>query len=226
LSFLTSYTWSHSIDIVANDQGGADNGPFPQDIRNRRADRATSGFDIKHRFVQSLTYSLPVGRGRGLDFGSPFANAALGGWQINTIVTSQTGLPHTPTLASSVSNAGGSRPDRLRDAKLEDPDPAHWFDTSFNTAGAAWGTPEQFTYGNSSRNPLRGPGRFNVDFSLFKDFRIRENWNLQFRSEFFNLFNTPQFDLPADAIGNPSAGVINSIVGTPRQVQFALRLSF
>ena len=96
----------------------------------------------------------------------------------------------------------------------------------FNTAGAAWATPLQYTYGNSGRNPLRGPGRINLDFSLFKQFAVRERYRLQFRAEFFNLFNTPQFDLPNAVIGNPAAGVISSIVGTPRQIQFALHLTF
>ena len=138
----------------------------------------------------------------------------------------QTGLPFTPTLASPVANAGASRPDRLKSGTVSNPGPAHWFDTSFNTAGAAWATPLQYTYGNSGRNPLRGPGRVNLDFSLFKQFAVRERFRLEFRAEFFNLFNTPQFDPPNATIGNPAAGVISSIVGTPRQIQFALHLTF
>jgi hypothetical protein len=66
----------------------------------------------------------------------------------------------------------------------------------------------------------------NVDYSLFKDFSPREAWKLQFRAEAFNLFNTPQFDLPNSSIGNPAAGTITSIVGNPRQLQLGLRLSF
>ena len=74
---------------------------------------------------------------------------------------------------------------------------------------------------------MRGPGRVNVDFSLFKDINLTETINLQYRAEFFNVMNTPQFGLPNSTIGtNPSAGIITSIVGTPRQVQMGLRLSF
>ncbi len=227
LGFLASYTWGHSIDNVPNAFGGADNGPNPQDIRNRHsAERGTSGFDIAHRFTYSTNYVLPVGKGRGLDFNNAIANNVIGGWEMNAIVTLQTGLPHTPTLQSSVSNAGGSRPDRLKSGKIDNPTIDHWFDTSFNESGAAWGVPEIFTFGNAGRNILRGPGRVNFDYSLFKNIPVGEAARLQFRAEFFNLFNTPQFGLPADAIGSPSAGVIGSTVGNPRQVQFGLRLSF
>ncbi len=226
LGFLASYTWAHSIDTTANAFGGADNGPFPQDVRNRGADRATSGFDIKHRFVYSTNYALPIGKGQKIDFDNAFANGVLGGWKVNAIFTTQSGLPHTPTLASSVSNAGGSRPDISGNPVLSNPDPARWFETSFNSSGAVWGVPQQFTYGNAGRNILRGPGRTNLDFSLFKDFAITERIELQYRAEFFNVFNTPQFGLPNDTIGNPSAGTITSIVGNPRQVQMGLRLAF
>jgi hypothetical protein len=226
LSFLTGYTFSHSIDNVPNSFGGAANGPIPQDPRNRKGDRGTSGFDIQHRLTHSMNYLLPIGAGRKINLAKGVTDTILGGWQVNTILIMQTGLPFTPVLASPVSNAGASRPDRLKNGAIGDPGPAHWFDTSLNTAGAAWATPLQYTYGNSGRNPLRGPGRINLDFSLFKQFALRERLKLQFRAEFFNLFNTPQFDLPNATIGNPAAGVISSIVGTPRQIQFALRLTF
>ncbi len=226
VGFLLSYTWSHSIDLTANAFGGADNGPIPQDIRNRAADRGTSGFDIQHRLTYSTNYTLPIGKGQKVDFNNAFANGILGGWKLNGIFTAQGGLPHTPTLQSSVSNAGGSRPDILGDPRLDNPTRDHWFDTSFNASGAVWGIPDQFTFGNAGRNILRGPGRVNVDFSLFKDIAISERVNLQYRAEFFNLLNTPQFGLPNDAIGNANAGTITSIVGNPRQVQMGLRLVF
>jgi hypothetical protein len=211
LSFLGAYTWGHAVDNVGTSFGGGTEGPIPQDIRNRRADRGNSPFDIRQRFTFSWNYALPFAK----------ENTVLGGWQMNGITTLQTGLPFTPTLnAATVNTGGGSRPDRIGSGKLDNPDPSRWFDTS------AFATPAQFTYGNAGRNILYGPGRVNFDFSLFKDFRITESVKIQFRTEFFNLFNTPQFDLPNATIGSGPAGTITSIVGIPRQIQFGLKLVF
>lgn len=227
LGLISAYTWSHSIDMVANAFGGADNGPIPQDIRCRHdCERSASGFDIRHRFTQSVNYALPFGKGRAMALNSKVADFIVGGWDTNAILTLQTGLPFTPTLQTSVSNSGGSRPDRLAKGTLDNPDPFRWFDTSFNTAGAAWGIPQQFTFGNSARNVLYGPGRVNMDWSIFKNFSVTENSKVQFRAEMFNLFNTPQFDLPNASIGNPAAGRITATVGNNRQVQLALRFQF
>lgn len=227
LGFLTAYTWSHAIDDVPNAFGGGDNGPIPQDIRFRRNDRATSGFNIAHRLTHSMNYALPFGANRKYKIGNTLMDTVLGGWDTNMIFTSQTGLPFTPALQTSVSNAGGSRPDLLRTpSEIENRGPHRWFDTSFNTQGAAWGVPQQFTFGNAGRNIMTGPGRVNVDFSVFKDFSPSERWKLQFRGEFFNLFNTPQFNQPNASIGAPAAGTINSIVGNPRQIQLGLRFAF
>lgn len=227
IGFLTAYTWAHSIDNVPNAFGGADNGPIPQDSRYRNVDRGSSGFDIRHRVTHSMNWSTPFGKGRRWGANSnAVSRAILGGWDMNVIFTAQTGLPFTPVLNTSVSNSGASRPMRLGSGEIANPDRAMWFDTSFNTAGAAWGVPQTFTFGNSGRNILRGPGRINWDYSLFKDFSPSEKWRLQFRAEFFNLLNTPQFDLPNPAVGSPNAGIITSTVGNPRQTQLGLRLSF
>jgi len=228
IGFLTAYTWAHSHDWIANQFGSADNGPLPQDIRNRRADRGNSGFDQRHRLVHSMNYELPFGKGRKFASSNTLADIIIGGWDTNLIMTLQSGLPFTPVLATSVSNAGGSRPDRYKSGAIDNPTIAKWYDTSFGTtaSGAAWGNPTIYTFGNGGRNILTGPGRVNFDFSVFKNFALTERFKLQFRTEFFNLFNHAQFDLPNTAIGSPSAGIISGIVGTPRQVQFALRLSF
>ncbi|MDX2181473.1 MAG: carboxypeptidase regulatory-like domain-containing protein [Bryobacteraceae bacterium] len=226
MSFLTAYTWSHSIDNVPNQFGGGDNGPIPQDIRYRNVDRGNSGFDIRHRVTHSMNYELPFGKGKKFDPGSRFADLIVGGWQTNTIFTWQTGLPFTPQLQAPVANAGGSRPDRIKDGSIKAPTRAAWFDPSLNTANSAWRTPAQFTYGNGGRNILYGPGRVNLDFSIFKNFAITERFKLEYRSEFFNLTNTPQFGLPNSSIGSPAAGTITGLSGPNRQIQMALRLAF
>ena len=221
LSFLGSYTWGHSIDNVATAFGGGADGPVPQDNRNRRADRGNSSFDIGQRFTFSWNYQIPFGKSGSSLKDKGITRAILGGWQMNGIATAQTGLPFTPTLASPTVNTGGaSRPDRVASGKLDDADPTRWFDVT------AFTSPAQFTYGNAGRNILDGPGRVNFDFSLFKDFPITEGSRIQFRTEFFNLFNTPQFDLPNSTVGVGNAGTITGIVGIPRQIQFGLKFVF
>ncbi len=221
LSGLLSYTWGHSIDTVGQSFGGGADGPLPQDPLNRRADRGNSPFDIRHRLTIAWNYSLPFGKGRRWLSNGGAAEYVLGGWQINGINTFQTGLPFTPTANTSTLNTGtGSRPNRIGNGTLSNPTIDRWFDT------AAFTTPAQFSYGNSGRNILYGPGRVNFDFSLFKEFRLVEAVKLQFRTEFFNLFNTPQFDLPNAAVGASNAGTITGIVGTPRQIQFGFKLVF
>jgi hypothetical protein len=226
LAWLGAYTYSHSIDNVPTQQGGGLEGPVPQDIRYRFLDRGSSSFDIRHRTSQSVIYDLPFGKGRRFDFSNPFARAMFSGWQVNGILTLQSGLPFTPTLATSVSNAGASRPDRLTAAQLSNPTLTRWFDISFNVPGAAWATPRQFTYGNGGRNILRGPHRTNLDCSFFREAAITERYRIQIRGEFFNAFNHPQFDLPNATIGSAAAGVISSTVGSPRDIQLSLRLMF
>ena len=121
LAWLGAYTYSHSIDNVPTQQGGGAEGPVPQDIRYRFLDRGSSAFDIRHRTSQSVIYDLPFGKGRRFEISNPFGRAVFGNWQMNGILTIQSGLPFTPTLATSVSNAGGSRPDRIGSGELEIP---------------------------------------------------------------------------------------------------------
>ena len=226
ISFITAYTWSHSIDNVPNAFGGAANGPIPQDIRYRNVDRGNSGFDIRHRLTHSMNYELPFGKGKQFNIENKVLDAVAGGWQTNVIFTRQTGLPYTPTINGNPSNAGTSRPMLLRSPSFTSGDRALFFDTSFGAADSTWGTPAQFTYGNAGRNILYGPGRTNWDWSLFKTFAFHERFRLQYRAELFNLFNTPQFGLPNAVIGTPAAGSITSLSGNNRQVQMALRFSF
>jgi hypothetical protein len=225
-AWLGAYTYAHSIDNVPTQQGGGSEGPVPQDIRYRFLDRGSASFDIRHRTSQSVIYDLPFGKGRQFDISNPVGRAIFGGWQVNAILTLQGGLPFTPVLATSVSNAGASRPDRLTSGLLSNPTLTHWFDTSFNVPGSAWATPAQFTYGNGGRNILRGPRRTNLDCSIFKEERIAERYRMQLRGEFFNALNHPQFDLPNATIGSAAAGVISSTVGSPRDIQLSLRLMF
>jgi len=147
----------------------------------------------------------------------------LGRWQTNGIVIVQTGLPFT--LASQnadTGGAGGSRPDFIRDGTLPSDQRSlqRWFDPT------AYATPRQYTFGNTGRDTLFGPGRTNVDMSLFKDFPIKERFIVQFRAEAFDVFNHPQFGQPNSTVESAQAGRITSTVGNPRQLQLALRMQW
>lgn len=215
LSMLVGYTWAHAIDDVGTEFGGGTG--TPQDIRCRKCDRSNSSFDMRHRMTISYTYELPFFRDR-----KGLSRLALGGWQFNGVTTMQTGLPYTPgLLVANTNGAGGSRPDSTgTSAVLSNPTIGRWFDPS------AFTTPTTVRFGNAGRNILFGPGRVNFDLSMFKDFAWTDRFKVQFRTEAFNLFNTPQFGLPNASIGAPNAGTITSTVGNPRQLQLALRIQF
>ncbi|MDX1979717.1 MAG: TonB-dependent receptor [Bryobacteraceae bacterium] len=221
LQVLFGYTWGHAIDDVGTEFGGGTG--TPQDIRNRRADRGNSAFDIRHRATISYTYRLPFGKGMSWINQGGVANVILGGWQTNGVVIMQTGLPFTVGHAgANTGGAGGSRANFVRDATLPSDQRSlqRWFDIT------AFATPALYTFGNLGRNTLYGPGRWNYDMSLFKDFSIRERLIVQFRAEAFNVFNHPQFGQPNSTIGAGGVGSITSTVGNPRQLQLALRVQF
>jgi hypothetical protein len=215
LSLLTSYTYGHSIDGGGNNNDSND--PGPQDVRNLSAQRGSSNFDVRQRFVVSGFYALPFGRSRG------FLNSLVRDWQFNAIYSAQGGLPMTIQLASDPSSTGTTaRPNRIGDGNL----PAgqrtiqHWFDTS------AFAIPTCVCFGNSGRNIVRGPGFTDVDLGVIRNFQIGERMHLQFRAESFNLANHPNFSLPNRVIGNAQVGTITSTLNPERQNQFALKLYF
>jgi hypothetical protein len=222
-SLLGAYTYAHSIDDSSNDAGGG-----PQNVLNMRAERGNSDFDIRHRLVFSTLWEMPFGQNL-----NGVAGVLFKGWQMNAITTFQTGMPFTPSSAQNTlgSGVGGQRPDRLRDGTLPSSQRSisRWFDP------AAFATPAPFTFGNSPRNPLFGPGTKQIDYSLVKNFQFLvadRKTALQFRAEAFNLFNTPQFNQPNASIGSPQAGIITSagdkilLFRTSRQIQMALVLRF
>ena len=215
MALLASYTYGHSIDGGANQNDTND--PGPQDARNVRAQKGSSNFDVRHRFALSGLYQLPFGKSKG--GWSAFAR----NWQLSGIFSAQTGQPFTVTLSTDPSGTNTTaRPNRLHDGALpsDQRDPSHWFDT---TAFAAATCP---CFGNSGRNILRAPGFVNVDAGLNRDFIFHERFRLQVRGEAFNLFNHPNFGLPNMAIGNPTVGIIGSVVNPERQIQAAMKLKF
>jgi hypothetical protein len=174
---------------------------------------------MRHRLTLSYLWALPFGKGKPfLNYGG-FVNQIVGGWQLNGILTTQSGLWFSPVLQTSTTNGTSSRPNRSGDINYPKT-LARWFDPS------AFSTPAPYTYGNAGRDTLLGPGRTNWDSSLFKEFPIHEQMLLQFRFEAYNALNHPQFGYPNPNIGNAQAGQITTIVGNPRNLQASLRFQF
>jgi hypothetical protein len=229
LQFLTSYTWSKSIDDASNFFTSAGDPNFPQDSNNAAAERARSNFDVRQRFVASYTYDLPFGRGQRFVSNDGFATTLLTGWQTNGIVTLQTGRPFTVALPTDFDNSGtgfanlgfgaNDRPNVSGDPRLQNRTPDRWFNT------AAFSLPPFGSFGSAGRNILDGPGYQNVNASLVKNTSLTERVNLQIRAEFFNLFNHVNFNLPDNFFGSPTFGRILS-AQSPRHIQFGVKLLF
>jgi carboxypeptidase family protein len=218
LSFLGAYTWGKSIDEQSQASLGFDNSTSVRNEHNYHVEKSRSDYDIAHRFVVSYTYNLPFGRDR-----QGAAKLLLDGWQLIGIHAFNTGTPYTIHASSDFSNADGdSRPDRIPGVS-DVPSGGRIREQWFNPA--AFTNPGDGQWGNVGRNVLTGPGLVSVDFSLFKTFPITERWKLQFRSEFFNLINHPNFRGLDTTFDSPSAGEL-SAAGAARQIQFALKLLF
>lgn len=209
LQFNSSYTWSKSLDYNSFSTGGI----VGQDSYNVRGDRGLSDFDARHRFVFNGIYDLPF---RG--------NAFVDGWQLAVIVQLQSGSPVNIVTSNSTVNgiANTLRPDVngpiARIGSVE-----KWFDTSVFTA-----VPR---FGSLGRNVVIGPGFNNTDFSIIKNTRFGEKLRMQFRAEFFDLFNHANFGTPGTVVGTPAFGQITSTrfptgeSGSSRQIQFAVKIN-
>jgi hypothetical protein len=181
-------------------------------------ERDSSNGDMPNVLVFSAVYNLPRFEGHGL------ATVALGGWTLNTIVTLQTGMPVTVTQATNNNSFAGivlQRPNITGPTALPAAQrtPAHFFNTAAFTAAP------QFTFGNGSRNPVRGPAYRDADIALVKHTTVAELFDVEFRAELFNLTNTPAFSQPNGSVGAAAFGSITSTTTDPRVAQFAIRLS-
>jgi hypothetical protein len=230
LEFLATYTWAKSLDDAIAGSSGQKGRPNVssqyQDINNIRSARGLSSFDLAHRFVFSGYYTLPFGRD-----GSGLTKRILGGWQLNTIVTLQTGPPFTPTLASNGLNNGNFQlPNRIGNGALPDNQRTiqQWFNTSINPAdpNRAFSVPAPYVFGNSGYNVLRGPGLQTVDLAVHKNIPLTERVKLQLRGEGFNIFNQANFALPNFNLGIRAGGSIASTITTSRQIQVVAKVEF
>ena len=224
LYFLAAYTYSRSLDDgPGGNSSSSESRSNVQNPRNIAAEYGLSDFNYSQRFTDSTIYQLPVGRGRKfLANAGGLTDAVLGGWEVNGILTLQTGAPFTVTMATSVANTGTTTyPNRLCNGNLPGSQRTlqRWYNTS------CFVSPPPYMFGNTGRNVLIGPGLETLDFSLHKNFQIWEALGMQLRIESFNLLNHPNFGLPGSSIGSTSAGTISGILpgGNARETQIAAR---
>lgn len=221
LSFLTNYTWSKAIENPGSNYGNTGH----QNARDLDADRGLAGVDVRHRWVASVLYELPFGRGKhfGTD-ANGIVNALVGGWQLNAVGTIQSGLPYTVS-------GGAGRPDRICNGQT--PPGGHsvteWFDVSCFVLPATVPDPVHggvyIPFGNAGANILTGPGIVNFDLSAFKTFAVTESKRVEFRSEWFNAANHTQFLNPSNTINTGTTGhILNA--RPSRQIQMALKFIF
>uniref|UniRef100_Q01PD9 TonB-dependent receptor n=1 Tax=Solibacter usitatus (strain Ellin6076) TaxID=234267 RepID=Q01PD9_SOLUE len=218
LSFLSAFTWAHTIDDeteISNGTGG--NGAVvPWNIE---LNRGNSYSDVRRQWAFSAAYELPFGKGKKLLNRGRAVNAVFGGWQLASLATMRSGIPFTVVTSGGLTNAGGAdRPNRTGNGTLPSGQQSidHWFDTT------AFAVQPQYTYGNSGRNILFGPVLRNLDLSLSKSIFLAEGKRLQFRAESFNFTNTPAFGQPAATLNGAGVGQITS-AGDPRRIQFGLK---
>jgi hypothetical protein len=225
LSMLAAYTWSKTITDGADGLWNAADGGRNNYCRS--CERAVSSYDQPHRFVLNTTSELPFGRGKAIgDKWNRLADSALGGWQVNAIVTLSQGPPmyNWGVATSTCFCFGGSQ--RLDttgvNAALDHPTIDRWFDTSQFTA------PAPFTFGNLGRtvSTIRADAARALDLSVFKIFRPVERSTVEFRAEAFNLTNTPLFNAPGLTFGSSTFGVVTSQQNAPRQIQLVLKILF
>jgi hypothetical protein len=251
LQFQASYTYAHSLDIASNaNLGPTQNNSDFRNFRDPQAEYGNSDFDVRNRFVLNSIYELPFGHGKHFMGGATgVANQVVGGWQIANILSLSSGnwytvLDSNGNFANADGGAGGvsQRPDQIADPNRAGPvaanptcvapdrihTPAAWFNT------CAFVDPALGSFGDVGRNTVQSPGYKTWDFSVFKFFHTSEKTDLEFRSEFFNLPNHtnflfadsgPQNGNNATVLGAPQFGSLTA-ARPPRQIQFALKLSF
>jgi len=221
-----AYTWSKSIDNAAYSD-------WTEFLWNAASvfdrNRALSSHDIPHNFQLAAVYELPIGTGK--KWGTTgLTNAIFGGWQLNGVFAAYSGRPFTLSASGSSLNMPGNQqtPDQIKD-KVEIfgnvGDDGTYFDTT------AFARVTEVRFGNVGRNTMRGPSQMNLDMSLFRTFKLRDTFDLQFRAEAFNVTNTPHFSNPNGNVNSSNFGRILSTdagwaAAQSRQFRFGLRMSF
>jgi hypothetical protein len=243
LLVTANYMWSHGIDNGSNGSGDGDE-ISPQNPSCLACDRASGAWDATHVINGNAVYQLPFGHGKPMLNQGGIASAIAGNWEMTTTALARTGFPVNVLMPSSYTAPDGAsgteRPDLVPGVSLTPPggrSVAEWINP------AAFATPAG-GFGTAPRNLFRGPGTWQIDMGASKTISLGERGRLEFRSEFYNIFNHPQLGQP-QATFNPLnttgfGSIINTVnlntaivspitpvgSGTPREMQFALRFEF
>jgi len=243
LLLAANYMWSHEIDNGSNGSGDGDE-ISPQNAMCLSCDRASGAWDATHVINGNAVYQLPFGLGKPMLNQRGIASAIAGNWEMTSTAQARTGFPVNVLMPSSYiapdGNSGTQRPDRVPGVQLA---PLGGGNVTEWINPAAFATPAG-EFGTAPRNLFRGPGTWQFDLGTGKTFPLSERARLEFRSEFYNIFNHPQLGQP-QATFNPAnttgfGSIINTVnlntaivspitpvgSGTPREMQFALRLEF
>jgi hypothetical protein len=243
LLVTANYMWSHEIDNGSNGSGDGDE-ISPQNAMCLACDRASGAWDARHVVNGNAVYQLPFGLGKQMLNQRGLASAIAGDWELTMTALARTGFPVNVLMPSSYTapdgNSGTQRPDLVKGVSLTPPGGrtvAEWINP------AAFATPAG-EFGTAPRDLVRGPGTWQIDLGAGKTISLRERGRIEFRAEFYNIFNHPQLGQPQSTF-NPSdttgfGSIINTVnlntaivspitpvgSGTPREMQFALRYEF
>ena len=210
-STLNGFTWSKTMSTGMS-----------QNTREMIREKGLSSEHVPKRFFSTVVWDLPLGAGRKW-VRSGFLSNVIGGWQLSTLFSVQNGMTLTPGITANPANTtGAGRPDRIANGNLprDQRTPERWFDTSAFTAPAA------YTFGNAGFNIIEGPGLVNLDNTISRMFQLTERFRIDFRAEFFNLFNEAHFGAPNMTVDRNVGGTISSTNTPARQIQFGLKLIF
>ncbi len=242
INILASYTFAKNLGTADGNVGSQ-----IQNSHNIAAEKGPVQPDFRHRFVVSYLYELPFGRGKHFLSGvGRGADLALGGWQVSGITVIRSGEAYNAGLSFDPTNTGtfSARPDAIHSpydfsfgtsaqGALGCSSPGKqtldcfYNQSAFQTPALAPGQAFSTLFGNAARDGLRGPDQVNFDFALLKNFQITERHRLEFRAEFFNLPNHPQFGLPGGTVDQPGgASITSTLPDNQREIQLALKWSF
>ncbi len=231
-----SYTWAKSLDDTSGIFGGGGTGAvsntLPQNPFDNHPEKGPSSFDVTHGFTMSLAQDLQLEKVEAL---RPINRKFTSGWELLSISTISSGLPFTVYSGVQQTSAGSNgvdRPDQIGKPHLSTARKVREDYFGLGAANPSYFSIPQGSFGTLGRNTFRGPAYYDFDFSLIKDTPVGtragggELFDVQFRSEFFNLFNIVDFGLPANTVTGSGFGEISKTAGSSRQIQFSLKLLF